>query len=69
MDQRQDEDTNSGTEEESELEISRRKFLSWSKYVPPAIMTVLVSSQPVEAASPCTPDETCGPDDSCGPDF
>jgi hypothetical protein len=62
-------------ENEDEVEISRRKFLQWTKYVPPAVISLLASTSAAEAATCnpnlCNPDDsnTCGPDDSCTPDF
>lgn len=54
----------SSSSEKERLRISRRKFLKWSAYVPPAVMTLLMTTEPAHAFT-CNPD-TCGPD-SCNP--
>ncbi|MFB6356653.1 MAG: hypothetical protein ABEJ65_09090 [bacterium] len=64
-------------DQSSDVDISRRKFLKWAAYTPPAMMAVMASSTAAEAAT-CGPDScnpnTCGPDsddcnpNTCGPD-
>lgn len=61
---------------EETLEVSRRKFLKWASYIPPAILGVMATSKPSYAATcnpnacnpDCNPNAECGPDKKCGPD-
>lgn len=66
----------SDEERPDDVEISRRKFLKWASYVPPAIAGLMVTSTPAYAATcnpntcnpDCNPNAECNPDKNCGPD-
>lgn len=61
---------------QNEVEISRRKFLKWTSYVPPTVFSILASRSAAQAATcnpnacrpECNPNADCGPDKNCGPD-
>lgn len=69
-------ENDTGEPQDEDVEISRRKFLKWASYVPPAIAGLMVSSTPAAAATcnpnacnpNCNPNADCNPDKTCGPD-
>lgn len=75
MDDSDREGTREGSRDEH-VELSRRKFLKWASYVPPAIAGLMVSSTPAAAGTcnplacdpNCNPNADCNPEKTCGPD-
>lgn len=61
-----DEENQEPTEDDEAVEVSRRKFLKWAAYVPPAVVTAMTMATPTAAQTEtCNPD-LCPPDDDSG---